>query len=381
VLVVALLVVGVAGALVRPWGAPAWAAPTVAALVALASGAATHPLSRLHPLAAPIGFLLVAVPLAGLLDRVGFFEAAAGLVKDPRNLARDLWVLGALVTTILNLDAAVVLLTPLYVRLARRRGLDPLALGFQPVLLSGLASSALPVSNLTNLIAASTLHLSVSAFVVHLGPPSLAATVVGWFAYKHVFPPGVPSAAPWSLDRRALGIGGAVVVLVLVGFVAGPGVGVPEWVTALIADLILVAATRRFPRKDIPFGTALLAGSLGLLATSAASHLGIGSLLRGGAVTTALVAGAGANLVNNLPALLVALHSTTDIWAVLVGVNVAPLLVLTGTLAALLWQSSMARLGIEVSARRFSRVGIAIVLPGFAAALATLVLLRPAVGG
>ena len=78
------------------------------------------------------------------------------MVGRGRHLALGLWVLGALVTTILNLDASVVLLTPLYVRIARRCGLDPLALAFQPVLLSCLASSALPVSNLTNLIAASS---------------------------------------------------------------------------------------------------------------------------------------------------------------------------------------------------------------------------------
>ena len=49
------------------------------------------------------------------------------------------------VVALLNLDAAVVLLTPLAVRVARRAGLDPVAMAFQPALLACLASSALPV--------------------------------------------------------------------------------------------------------------------------------------------------------------------------------------------------------------------------------------------
>ena len=40
------------------------------------------------------------------------------------------------------LDASVVLLTPLYIRVVRRHGLDPTLLAFQPVLLAALASSA-----------------------------------------------------------------------------------------------------------------------------------------------------------------------------------------------------------------------------------------------
>ena len=123
------------------------------------------------------------------------------MVGRGRHLALGLWVLGALVTTILNLDASVVLLTPLYVRIARRCGLDPLALAFQPVLLSCLASSALPVSNLTNLIAASSRHLPTTAFLAHLGLPSLAATVIGWFAYRAAVQPGVPTSPETGSGR------------------------------------------------------------------------------------------------------------------------------------------------------------------------------------
>ena len=49
---------------------------------------------------------------------VGFFAAVAALVDGGRHLRLGLWVLAAAVTVLFNLDAAVVLLTPLYVRIA-----------------------------------------------------------------------------------------------------------------------------------------------------------------------------------------------------------------------------------------------------------------------
>ena len=134
----ALLVSAVAGAIARPFRAPAWTAPTVAVAVALILPLTPHPWSVLGELRAPIAFLLCAVPLTILLDKVGFFSAAAGLVGQNRHLVLGLWVFGAFVTTVLNLDAAVVLLTPLYVRIARRSGIDPFTLAVQPVLLSCL---------------------------------------------------------------------------------------------------------------------------------------------------------------------------------------------------------------------------------------------------
>ena len=384
---VVLLAFAVAGAIIRPRGAPAWLAPVAAAAVALALGTVAHPDTLLRPLAAPIGFLIVAVPLAGLLDRLGFFAAAAQLAGRGRHLALGLWALGALVTAVLNLDASVVLLTPLYVRIARRCGLDPVALGFQPVLLACLASSALPVSNLTNLIAASDRHLGAADFVTHLGLPTLAATTVGWFAYRAVVRPGVPATpVEGQADRRPLVVGGVVVAAVLAGFVVGPTVGIPEWAVALAADCVLIAVTRHLPVRDLPWGTALVAASLGLLAGGAAAHLHVEALLAGGGNLDLLritaAAAVGANIVNNLPALLVALpHTGAGIWALLLGVNVGPLVLVTGTLAALLWQASLKRLDVEVTAAQFARVGIRVVLPALSAAFIVLIALPPVVGG
>lgn len=381
-----MLVVGVTGAIIRPRGLPAWAVPSAAAVIALVSGVVADPAVFARPLAAPIAFLLVAVPLAALLERLGFFAAAAALLGRGEHLVLGLWVFGAVVTTVLNLDASVVLLTPLYVQIARRVGLDPVALAFQPVLLSCLASSALPVSNLTNLIAASERHLRAADFIVHLAPASVVATVIGWVAYRRIFGRARP-ATPGDVvvARRPLVVGAAVVVAVLAGFVVGPGLGIPEWVVALAADAVLVLVTRHLPLRSVPWGTALVAGSLGILAGGASAHLHLTPLLAGSGnlafARITVVSALGANLVNNLPALLVALpHTGAGIWALLLGVNIGPLGLITGTLAALLWQASLAGLGVRVTARQFTSVGLRVGLPALAGALAVVVLTRPLVG-
>ncbi|MCU1454897.1 MAG: Citrate transporter, partial [Acidimicrobiales bacterium] len=200
-----LLAAAIAGAVGRPWKLPAWTVPSACLAAAVVSGTAapSDAARALRPLAAPIGFLLCAVPLAILLDRLGFFASVAERVGGRRGGSGGLWVLAAVVTTVLNLDAAVVLLTPLYVQIARRTGRDPLTLAFQPVLLACLASAALPVSNLTNLIAASWTGAGTAAFVLHLGLPSLAATSVGWLRYRSVLDPDRAASAPSTIAPDA----------------------------------------------------------------------------------------------------------------------------------------------------------------------------------
>ena len=389
---VSLLVVGVVGVLVRPRRWPVWAVPVGAAALGLATRAVSlHGAgAALRPLRAPLAFLLLAVPLAVLLDQLGFFTALAARVGHGRHLHLGLWVLAAAVTTVFNLDASVVLLTPLYVRIAARHGLDPVATAFPPALLACLASSALPVSNLTNLLAAERFDVSALRFVVHLAPASLAATAVGYLAYRRAFP-HQPSTPPDDepVDRRALALGIPVVVVVLVGFTVGDAAGIPAWAVAGGADIALVTLVRRLPWRDLPWGAAALAGALAVLVGAAAPHLGVDRLVAGGDTATHALALIGiatvaANLLNNLPALLVLMTGLTAadgrLWAVLVGVNVGPLLVVSGSLSGLLWLDTARRLGVDVDARDYSRIGVRVGVPALAAAGAVVILTNRLVG-
>jgi arsenical pump membrane protein len=128
-----------------------------------------------------------------------------------------------------------------------------------------------------------------------------------------------------------------------------------------------------------------------MLATSAASGLPLGALLGGAAgplatLRIAAVSAVGANIVNNLPALVVALPFVSrpgeacSLWPVLLGVNAGPGLLVTGSLASLLWVEAMGRLGVPVTGRQFLKMGLRVSLPAAAAALVALVAVSPLVG-
>ncbi|MCK9894004.1 SLC13 family permease [Frankia sp. AgB32] len=384
---ISVLALAVLGVLRPPPRMSAWVPPVAGAVLLLLVGVLTpaEAVDSVRPLVTPLAFLLLAVPLAVMLDRVGFFSSVAALVDTGRNPLLGLWILAAAVTTFLNLDASVVLLTPLYIHLARRHGLNPVMLALQPVMLASLASSALPISNLTNLIAASRYHLGVADFLVRLGPASLVAVTVGWFGYRRA---GSEQAAPErirdAVDPRALRIGTPIVLFVILGFTLGDALAVPAWLVALVADVPLLVLTWRSGRtisiSEIPFGAAALAVSLGVIASAAAPHLGLGTVFHGsGPIAELRVAGAaivGAVTINNLPALLIGLPLADpahgQLWALLFGVNFGPALVLHGSLAGLLWQSTAARLDVHISPAQYTRFGLRIGLPALLAGLGTL---------
>ena len=177
---------------------------------------------------------------------------------------------------------------------------------------------------------------------------------------------------------RALVVLAATVVLLI-----GPAVvaGVTAWIVALAAVVALVAgfAVRR-PESVRPSKLAAMvpwsvwrspscsSRSWTWSSTRARSVLRTvfgsgGSLGRAGssspAVSTVL-----ANVIDNLPAYLVAEHfagSTRRLVTVLVGVNVGPMLLVWGSLANLLWLRACRARGLPISAVRFGLEGLLVV--------------------
>ena len=112
-------------------------------------------------------------------------------------------------------------------------------------------------------------------------------------------------------------------------------------------------------------------GSTQALARLVGSGDSVGSLLQ-----LAGVAAVGANVVNNLPAyaaLEPTAGSTLRTFALLVGVNCGPLVLLWGSLATLLWRERCRARGLDVGWREFGAlglVGVPIVVVGSVLALA-----------
>ena len=127
-------------------------------------------------------FLLVAgLLLLGLVaDRDGVFEFASarllGVTTHPRRLLLLALALVALVTAVLNLDTAVVFLTPILIGAARGSGSGEEAFLYGSVLMANASSLLLPGANLTNLLVLAGEPVSGATFVARVLP---AALVVG----------------------------------------------------------------------------------------------------------------------------------------------------------------------------------------------------------
>jgi arsenical pump membrane protein len=246
----------------------------------------------------------------------------------------------------------------------------------QPILLAALASSALRVSNLTNLIVTEHLGAGPEDFLIRLGPASLAAVLVGWLGFRRSAPdPAEARPSPRADDAGAWRLGLAVVGVLTIGFTAGDAAGVEPWVTTAVVLVILTVVTAQLPLTALPLGAIVVAAGLAVLSAAASPHLGLSGLLGGrglGAESRALVVGIiGADAINNLPALLVGLpHLETagTAWAYLAGVNFGPVLWAGGSLAGLLWLDTMSRFGVTVTPREYARVGIRVGTPALVVA-------------
>ncbi|MCZ2265214.1 hypothetical protein IRJ14_21815, partial [Isoptericola sp. QY 916] len=140
---------------------PLWVPALVLVVVLPLSGALPAAEARsLAALTGPVlGFVVLLTVVAELCAGAGLFDAVAdGAARLARGRALALWLLVAAVATlctvVLSLDTTAVLLTPAVVAVARRAGRDPLPLALTVLALANTASLLLPVSNLTNLMAA-----------------------------------------------------------------------------------------------------------------------------------------------------------------------------------------------------------------------------------
>ena len=114
----------------------------------------------------PVVIFLVTILVVGdVCHRSGVFDAAAGWVRRlgrdrPVPLFTGVFLLAALVTTTLSLDATVVLLTPVVLAAAAAAGVSARPSARACLRMANSASLLLPVANLTNLLAMRHVGLS-----------------------------------------------------------------------------------------------------------------------------------------------------------------------------------------------------------------------------
>ncbi|MFE3323936.1 SLC13 family permease [Streptomyces sp. NPDC059176] len=383
-----LLLAVLAGAVVRPWGWPEAVVAVPAAGIVIATGAispdhAADEAARLGPV---IGFLAAVLVLAQLCDDEGLFQACGGWMArtaagSPHRLLVHVFAAASLITAVLSLDATVVLLTPVVFATATRLGARPKPHVYACTHLSNTASLLLPVSNLTNLLAFAASGLGFTRFAALMALPWLVAIGIEYLVIRRFFATDLDAGArapqlpgPREVPVFAL----ATLGCTLAGFVVTSALGVnPAWAAAAGAAVLAgraLTAGRTTPvavvrSASLPFCAFVLAlgivvravvdnGLAGLLGHLVPTGTGLPTLLAVAALAAVL-----ANLINNLPAVLVLLPLTAPsgpgaVLAVLLGVNIGPNLTYAGSLATLLWRRIVREHDSDVQLGEFTRLGL-----------------------
>ena len=383
-----LMLAALAGAVVRPWGWPEAVVAVPAAVVVIGIGAISLSQARTEAeqLGPVIGFLAAVLVLAQLCDDEGLFRAcgawmARAAAGRPRRLLACVFAVASVVTAVLSLDATIVLLTPVVFATAARLGARPKPHVFACTHLSNTASLLLPVSNLTNLLAFAASGLSFPRFAELMVLPWLVAIGTEYVVFRRFFATDLDAGAqtpaadgPSSVPVFAL----VTVACTLAGFVAASALGIsPAW--AAFAGAAVLAARALAQRRSspaaivraaaVPFLAFVLA--LGIVVRAVTDNglaAALGHLVPGGTGLPSLLAIAAlaavlANVINNLPAVLVLLPLAAPagpgaVLAVLLGTNIGPNLTYAGSLATLLWRRIVHEHEHEVEIGEFTRLGL-----------------------
>jgi arsenical pump membrane protein len=383
-----LLAAVLVAAVMRPHGLPEAIVAVPAAASLLLFGVLSFDdleaeLDRLFPV---LGFLAAVLVLAYLCAREGLFEAAGHWLSrtskgSGQRLLLAVFGLSVATTSVLSLDATVVLLTPVVYDAATRVRVSARPHVYAAGHLANSASLLLPMANLTSLLAISATGYTLVELAGLMAMPLLVVLAIEYVVHRRYFRSDL--AVSGDTDIEPLGrpvpwFGFAVVAATLVGFVVSSFVGVEPYWVAIAGALVLGAYSLRHRRSsvlgiakaiDVPF--LLFVIGLAVVVRAVVDH-GFGHWVTDLAPdSTALLALLGfavlaavlANVVNNLPAVLILMAPATAagplaVLATLIGVNVGPNLSYAASLATLLWRRVLAERGLSPSWRRFTVLGL-----------------------
>jgi arsenical pump membrane protein len=390
--------------LARPWRLPEGAYAALGAVLMLAVGGVDP--GDLGPIVGETAdvllFLVGMLLLVGVVERARVFDVLGSQVADWASgsgvlLFAGISALAVVVTGLLSLDVTVILLPPVILALARQLRVDALPLLMVTVFLANIASLALPVSNLTNLLLFEDAGLTFAGFWGIMWLPNLlaAGVTVGliWWRYRPAIhtPFSVsrngehPPCAGWTVFAAWL------LALTLVALVATGLLGYPLWWVAVAAGTGLTLG--ELLRGGVSGRTILHGVSPWVLLFVIAMSIVVRGFehawLTGNTVplpaepvrallATAGVNAVGSNVVNNVPMVLLSgavietapapLHEVLTVGT-LIGANIGPALTTYGSLATILWLAGLRREGIEVATRDYLKMSLIVVPAALLAAL------------
>ncbi len=393
-----------AGVIVRPfrWPEAIWA--VLGAVILLVAG--LLPWSAAWTAVGKGGdvylFLIGMMLLSETARRQGLFDwVAATAVRHAKGSTPRLFALvyaaGVVTTTFLSNDATAVVLTPAVYAAARHARANPLPLLFACALVANAASFVLPISNPANLVLYGGTMPPLGQWFASFALPSLGAIVVTFVALRWAERERIAGACATDVTRDALSAGGkaalagivATAVVLLAASALDRELGLPTCIAGVATTVFVAAMTRTSPigvARDVSWSVLPLVAGLFVLVEALDRSGVIAAIaawlraLSANPTQAAAVAGGtlavGSNLINNLPAGLIASEAVAQahpprlvIDALLIAVDLGPNLSITGSLATILWLQAIRREGEDVGFWRFLKVGAVTMFPALAVAL------------
>lgn len=383
-LIIFVTMLGLVIARPRQWNEAWW---TVAGALAMLACRFVSPRQALDTALAGKGallFLLSLLLLSLLVGESGLFEWAAirsaRLARgDARSLCRNAFILGAVVTAVLSLDTTAVMLTPIVLALVRRLDLPAAPYVILCAFVANVGSLLLPVSNLTNILFAAAFHLSFAEYATKMVIPQVVALVTTYALLRWHFRRQLPERfaaralpEPSSVvpNRKYFLTSAAVLTVVLAGYFVAPLAGLEVYVVAFVGCAVLtvvgaitgrlhVRLLRELSWSVFPLVLGLFVAVRGVenlgVVDAASAWLRSAPQSAGTAFRVALATALAANVVNNLPAALIARSvllqagaHTRVVLGALVGADAAPLLTPYGSLATILVFTLARRAGVQI---------------------------------
>lgn len=212
--------------------------------------------------------ILSLVLLAISLGQIGMFEwAAIHMVRLSRGNGRllllNISLMTGLVAAIFSAYAAVFILTPVMIQIARKingRGTNPIPLTVTVAFMSAAAALPFTISHPINQLAADMAQVGFLSFLLRMAIPFVVALAVSAVALMLFFMRRVPAVFsvptlkhPYQAIRNLtlFRLAWVMVVLTAVGYVFGDLLGIPSSLVALLAAVCLMVAVRRMPDVSV----------------------------------------------------------------------------------------------------------------------------------
>jgi arsenical pump membrane protein len=344
--------------------------------------------------------------------RMGIFDRVARSIEIrtrgpvPRAFT-TVYVISALTAALFNNDAAILLLTPIVIplieRMYPRRPYLVVPFSFAVFMAAGVAP--LCTSNPMNLVVAEHAGIGFNAYAVRMMPVAIAGAVATYVMMRIAFKTELED--PVRASGREIGsladleASPRVVLAIVVAMFASYPIlsyfDAPVWLAALTGAVLTTGVGMRArtvrPRDAVRgvawdiiaflffiFVTALGLENIGVTHTMARLYGTDAAQPSGGIAVIGGMSALGSAVLNNHP--MAALNALAigsldgdnrfRTLAALVGGDLGPRLLPIGSLAGLLWLEMTRRLGVEIRALQFVRVGALVTLPTLAVSLAVL---------